>query len=310
MTVADHEGSYGPPIAYTPRLWQEFQSRKGYDLRPLLPLLCVTPPMTGAAAQFAATIWTDFGPVHDSFTRQVADWCRRHKLLHGTSLYEEQMYIQAGQAGDMFRHWRAGSVVEIDALLERARMPLDFKEAVSVAHFDRKPLVVENQGLQGHSTYFSLEKARLGTNMALLWGANLLVPYFDYDQQKITWPPQWFRRTAVLALLPPLCRLRESRSVHEWAGRHMSRRSQSIIRLKRHSRIRQTLLSTKPHRDLVWNNFMDQTREFLLRRCDWNLRVRAGITMCLTAIFCAVRKFVATCCVWRMKSFVCSCCRP
>ena len=28
--------------------------------------------------------------------------------------------------------------------------------------------------------------------MALLWGANRLVPYFDYDQKKVTWPPQWF----------------------------------------------------------------------------------------------------------------------
>jgi hypothetical protein len=83
-------------------------------------------------------------------------------------------------------------VVEIDALLERARMPIDFKEAVSVAHFDHKPLLVENQGLQGHGTYFSLERARLGSNMALLWGANVLVPYFDYYQKKIAWPPQWF----------------------------------------------------------------------------------------------------------------------
>ena len=80
----------------------------------------------------------------------------------------------------------------IDALLERARMPIDFKEAVSVAHFDRKPLLVENQGLQGHATYFSLEKARLGSNMALLWGADRLMPYFDYDPHKVQWPPQWF----------------------------------------------------------------------------------------------------------------------
>lgn len=39
LTVADHEGAYGVPIAYTPRLWEEFEKRKQYDLRRMLPLL-------------------------------------------------------------------------------------------------------------------------------------------------------------------------------------------------------------------------------------------------------------------------------
>ena len=28
--------------------------------------------------------------------------------------------------------------------------------------------------------------------MSILWGADRLIPYFDYDQKKVTWPPQWF----------------------------------------------------------------------------------------------------------------------
>jgi hypothetical protein len=28
--------------------------------------------------------------------------------------------------------------------------------------------------------------------MCLLWGADALLPYFDYDPKVIHWPPQWF----------------------------------------------------------------------------------------------------------------------
>src|SRR5581483_2240135 len=193
LTVADHEGSYGQPIAYTPELWNAFQSMHGYDLRTELPLLTHDAAESESAKKLRTDYLETISRLYvNSFSKQVADWCQAHGLKHGTSIYEEQLYIQVANAGDMFDHWRAGSIVEIDALLERARMPVDFKEAISVAHFDKKPLLVENQGLQGHSTYFSLEKARLGSNMALLWGANFLVPYFDYDQKKVTWPPQWF----------------------------------------------------------------------------------------------------------------------
>ena len=194
LTLADHEGAYGSPIAYTPTLWKTFTERHGYDLRKFLPLLVHGTTEDGKAQGVRRDYLDTISQLYvDSFSGRVAEW-RNGATICSMPLrfYEEQLYIQVGQAGDMFRHWRAGSAVEIDALLERARMPLDFKEAVSVAHFDHKPLIVENQGLQGHSTYFSLEKARLGTNMCLLWGADRLVPYFDYDQRKTTWPPQWF----------------------------------------------------------------------------------------------------------------------
>jgi hypothetical protein len=191
LTTADHEGTFGVNPVHTPGFWDAFQRRHGYDLRPLLPLL------RGEADHRAAKVrWDYFDLVSDlyrfAFVEQVTEWCRQYGIDHAASFYEEQLAIQVRQAGDMFGLWRTMSVVEIDALLERARMPIDFKEAVSVAHFERKPLAVENQGLQGHDSYLSPEKMRLGSNMALLWGANLLVPYFDYDPGKVHWPPQWF----------------------------------------------------------------------------------------------------------------------
>ena len=191
LTTADHEGTFGVNPVWTPGFGGVFRQRHGYDLRPLLPLL-----QYQGGGRSLEVRWDYFDTVSElyrtSFVEQVTAWCEKRGLKHTASFYEEQLAIQIRQAGDMFALWRTMSAVEIDALLERARMPIDFKEAVSVAHFEKKDLYVENQGLQGHSSFISPEKMRLGTNMAFLWGANVLVPYFDYDPRKVQWPPQWF----------------------------------------------------------------------------------------------------------------------
>ena len=262
LTVADHEGSYGNPIAYTPELFKTFEGRHHYDLKSRLPMLTHDTPDAGTARRLRSDYLDTVSELYaDAFSRQVADWCTAHHLMHGTSIYEEQLYIQVAEAGDMFRHWRAGSLVEIDALLERARMPVDFKEAVSVAHFDHKPLIVENQGLQGNSTFFSLEKARLGSNMALLWGANALVPYFDYDQKKVTWPPQWF-------LGQPFWRYFHLYADHVRRVQFMNAQGSHVAPILIYYPLEtafadsRTLFLQTPHRELFWNNAMDQTENF------------------------------------------------
>ncbi len=189
--VSDHEGAYGAPLPFTPALWQTFQQRHGYDLRRYLPLV---ESATSRAAQVRQDYLETISHLYaSSFVGQVTEWCSRHGVEHGHSDIEESLLLQAIWTGDMFRLWRASSAVYIDALLERGRMPLDFKEAGSVAHFERRPFMVENQGLTGHDSYWSLEKARLGTNMCLLWGVNRLIPhYFEYDPGHIQYPPSWF----------------------------------------------------------------------------------------------------------------------
>lgn len=103
LTIADHEGSYGGPIAYTPGLWEEFENQHHYDLRRTLPLLVHDAVDPGAAKRVRTDYLQTISQLYvDSFTGQVARWCAAHNLKHGTSLYEEQMYTQVGQAGDMF----------------------------------------------------------------------------------------------------------------------------------------------------------------------------------------------------------------
>jgi len=262
LTVADHEGAYGAAIAWTPRLWQEFQARKGYDLRRLLPLLT----RQSADSTFGRRVRQDYFEVisvlyTESFMRPVTDWCSRHKLQHATSIYEEQFFFQVGYGGDMFQNWRTGTAVFIDALLERARMPIDFKEAVSVAHFDGKPLLVENQGLQGHGSFFSLEKARLGSNMALLWGANRLIPYFDYDPLKVQWPPQWFLGQPLWRYFGHYAAMVNRAQFMNGQGTHVA---PVLLYHPRETAFANAdaLLNEKPRHAQRWGNIVDRVQDF------------------------------------------------
>lgn len=279
LTVADHEGAYGAPIAWTPRLWEEFQARKGYDLRRVLPLL--TRPATDD--RFSRRVRQDYFEVVsalyvESFAQPVTDWCSRHGLQHAMSTYEEQFFFQVSYGGDMFQNWRAGTAVFIDALMERARMPIDFKEAVSVAHFDRKPLLVENQGLQGHATFFSLEKARLGSNMALLWGADRLIPYFDYDPLKVQWPPQWFLGQPFWRYFGHYAALVNRAQFMNGQGVHVA---PVLLYHPRETVFANTdpLLSHKPRRAFRWGNIMDRVQNFYsalqleLTRGGWDYHI-------------------------------------
>lgn len=278
LTVADHEGAYGAPIAWTPGLFEGFLERHGYDLRPHLPLL-VHDSTEPTAARKVRTDYLEWISERyaSAFTQQVTEWCRRHGLQHATSLYEEQLWIQISLAGDMFRHWRAGTFVMIDALLERARMPLDFQEAASVAHLEAMPLVVENQGLQGHDSFLSPEKMRRGANMCLLWGANLLVPYFDYDQQKITWPPQWF-------LSQPFWRYFRGFADYVRRVQFMNAQGRHLAPIAIYYPLETAFAHAGPlfasrRRELFWGNFMDQVQNFYsalqleLARGGWSYHI-------------------------------------
>lgn len=189
--VSDHEGAYGAPLPYTPALWDTFRRRHHYDLRPMLPLLSSNSERAVQARQDYLETVSHLYAVN--YVEQITDWCSRHKVEHGHSDIEETMLLQVLWTGDMFQLWRASSAVYIDALLERARMPIDFQEAMSVAHLEKRPLMVETHGLLGHDSFFSLEKSRRVSNMAALWGAHRLIAhYLEYDPTHLQYPPSNF----------------------------------------------------------------------------------------------------------------------
>lgn len=260
LTTADHEGTYGVNPVWTPGLWETFEQRRGYDLRKFLPLL--HHDGDGRAQKIRADYFGAVGELYRaSFLEQITQWLEARGVRHTASFYEEQLAIQVRQAGDMFGLWRTMSVVEIDALLERARMPVDFQEAVSVAHFEKKRLVVENQGLQGNSSFLSPEKMRLGTNMALLWGADVLVPYFDYDPRKVQWPPQWFESQPFWPYFHNYADYARRVSFMNSRGTHVAPVA-LYYPLESAYANGQPLFEVAPRNELQWGNEMDDTQAY------------------------------------------------
>jgi hypothetical protein len=189
---SDHEGDYGRRIAWTPRFFEEFQRIKGYDLRPLIPVLSYeggvkTPKIRCDYLDVVSELYTQ------NYMRQVADWCEKHHIHITGHTWEENLISEAGAVGDVMRVNRAWSWSGADSLHDMGRQPRDLKTAASVSHFRESRFVVENQGVQGGESYLDLQKMRLGTNMLGVWGVNLFVPHaFNYNATRIEYPSDWF----------------------------------------------------------------------------------------------------------------------
>ena len=189
--VSDGEGSYGNAIAWTPKLFETFQSRHGYDLQRLLPLLVYE-----GGSQSAKVRCDYMDTVTQLYARNnaglITEWCEKRGVGHVSSLWEDHLH-EAEFQGSLMEVMRHASFPETDGLWDRGRDPRDYKESGSVAHFKGTRYAVENSALLGGESYLSPEKIRVDTNTFGAWGLNLFIPHaFDYDPQKITFYPSWF----------------------------------------------------------------------------------------------------------------------
>lgn len=192
-TFADHEGSYGDKLAWTPRLFETFRRKAGYDLVPYLPgLTCDIGPMTEKVrCDLLDTISEMYS---ESFFKQVGDWCKQHNIQYSGHVWEESMFWGAAYQGDFFRILRSMTVPGCDSLVEWGRDSGYLREVASVAAFEGKHLVCENQGVVGSDSYVSPEVMRRTSNCLGAWDIGEFIPHaFNYDLARVNFPPDWFR---------------------------------------------------------------------------------------------------------------------
>lgn len=193
-SFSDHEGDYGYRIAWTPALFRSFQERTGYDLRKDLPLLIYnggdlttkvrTDYLSAVTHLYAASFWSG---ITDS-----ANKLGIHRTGHA---WEESLQWAAALEGSLFAVERGLNPVGVDSLEDFGRQPLNFKVAQSVADYEGRRFMCENQGVQGTNSYLDMEGIRKGTNAIGAWGVNLFVPHaFDYDAKRANYPPDWLHQ--------------------------------------------------------------------------------------------------------------------
>ncbi len=198
-TFADHEGSYGGTIGWTPSLFEAFAKQKGYRLEAFLPALKYD---IGARTEKVRCDYLDV--VSELYSRnffgQVNEWCRAHGLAYSGHVWEESLYFGPWVQGDFFHVLRAMGNPGCDTLVEWGRQSVWLKEVASVADFEGRRAVCENQGVQGSDSYLSPERMRRVSNCLGAWNIAEFIPHaFDYDLNRINFPPDWFRSQPFLS---------------------------------------------------------------------------------------------------------------
>lgn len=132
-------------IPWTPKIFEVFKKRKGYDVQPFVASFFAGKP-TEEQIRIRADyrdVWSDlFG---ESFFRTQADWCGRNNLEYLVHLNkEDDMMLLVAHEGDFFECMRHVQMPGIDAIWNQIwpnnDKPTDYpKYASSVAHVYGKP---------------------------------------------------------------------------------------------------------------------------------------------------------------------------
>jgi hypothetical protein len=114
------EPDYSSAIPWTPKLLEEFEQRKGYDLKPYIPSFFVgrgaeaTEETRRARADYY-DVWSAI--FQNSFFGEQAEWCKKYNVEYLVHLnHEETMIALEHSEGDYFRDNRYVEVPGIDNL--------------------------------------------------------------------------------------------------------------------------------------------------------------------------------------------------
>jgi hypothetical protein len=115
------EPDYSSSIPWTPKLLEEFQARKGYDLKPYIPSFFTGGRGTDASDETRrvradySDVWS--GIFQNSFFGEQAEWCKKYNVEYLVHLnHEETMISLERSEGDFFRDMRHVEVPGIDNL--------------------------------------------------------------------------------------------------------------------------------------------------------------------------------------------------
>jgi hypothetical protein len=107
-------------LPWTPKFFEAFRAKKGYEVRPYLAALVQAKdaPLTEEQRRVRADYYDVFADLfRDGFFKPQADWCAAHGLEYQMHLnHEEQQIELARSEGDFFRAMRFVQVPGIDAI--------------------------------------------------------------------------------------------------------------------------------------------------------------------------------------------------
>jgi hypothetical protein len=173
-----------PDFAYTPwtpRLPDEFESRKGYDVRPYLALF-FTPRLSDEIKRVKADYWDVWSDMfRDNFFTVLADWCAENNLKYFVHLnHEDKMPWLVRSEGDFFKDQRHVQIPGIDTIWGQIwpGKVSDFpKLASSAAHLFGKPRAF-SESFAAYRPSPNVEQAKWVIDQQFVRGINMLEVMF------------------------------------------------------------------------------------------------------------------------------------
>lgn len=169
---------------WTPGILDEFQRRKGYDVRPHLPFLVAVPRgveaprLTDEQRRAKADYWDVWSDLFArNFFAAQAKWCAAHDVEYMVHLNtDHDLFVNVRNSGHFFRNLRHVQIPGIDVIWSQVypgRAPADFpKFASSAAHVYGHPRALSESFAAFHDPV-TVDVARWVVNQQLVRGINL-----------------------------------------------------------------------------------------------------------------------------------------
>ena len=187
-------------LPYTPKLFEEFEERFGYDRKPRLPELFLQ--VDGRRISPVKWHYTELLQqlFLENFAIPCEDWCEEHNLiLSGHILHEDSLAAQTAMSGSMMRYYEHMTAPGVDVLCEGNLNYWVVKQLSSAARQTGKTqLLSELYGCTGWQMPFAGHKA-VGDWQALL-GINLRCHHLSWytmrGESKRDYPASIFHQSA------------------------------------------------------------------------------------------------------------------
>ena len=160
-------------VPYTPKLFEEFEKRFGYDLKPKLPELFLHVD----GKKVSQVKWHYVELLQQLFLENFAipckEWCEEHNLiLTGHVLHEDNLTAQTAMSGSVMRYYEHMTAPGVDVLTNNNRNYWIVKQLTSAARQTGKDLLTsELYGCIGWQMDFAGHKSN--SDWQVLLGINL-----------------------------------------------------------------------------------------------------------------------------------------
>ncbi len=165
-------------VPWTDKIFDQFQKRKGYDIRPYLASISVKRGLTEQQKRAKADYWDVWSAVFSkNFFGMQAEWCAENNVEYLVHLnHEDQMVGLIRSEGDFFRCMRDVQMPGIDAIWSQIWLDKvsDYpKYASSVAHLFGRPRAF-TESFAAYKPSPNLDQAMWILNHQIVRGINMV----------------------------------------------------------------------------------------------------------------------------------------